>query len=83
MQRVVHPGRRDVRSELPDIAVPTLIAATTARGEWTVEGAKAAAALIPGARFATIDGGKREQFAGATASHRGVILKFWEGSPEC
>ncbi len=76
-------GRRDVRSELPDIAVPTLIAATTARGEWTVEGAKAAAALIPGARLATIDGASANSSLEQPQATAGVILKFWEGSPEC
>ena len=71
-------GRRDVRSELPDIAVPTLLAATTERGEWTVEGAEAAVALIPGARLATVDGASANSSLEQPQATAAMILGFWE-----
>ncbi len=70
-------GRHDVRSELRDITVPTLIVHGSERAEWTTEGADAAAALIPGAKRADIAGASTLPSLEQPMATAKLILDFW------
>ncbi len=75
-------GRVDVRPELPDIVVPTLLVYGSERAEWTPEGAAAAAALIPGAQRATVAGASTLISLEQPEATARLILDFWAGLPD-
>lgn len=77
--------RPDVRGELSDIGVPTLLVASDQRGEWPPHSAQAAGSLIPETKVAVISGASTLVPLEQPAELARLVLEHWaqaEGRPE-
>jgi class 3 adenylate cyclase len=69
-------GRLDYRSVFPTIRKPTLVLHRRDNRVWDIETSRAAAALIPGARFVELPGSENDIFLGDTAPVLAEIERF-------
>jgi class 3 adenylate cyclase len=76
MQRLAFAAQVDYSSVLPTIRVPTLVLHRRDNHIWDIETSRAAAALIPGARFVELPGAENTIFLGDTAPVLAEIERF-------
>lgn len=76
-------NRTDLEWAARRISRPTLLVATEDRGEWTVEQARAAAALMPDARVASIVGARVIPALERPTELAAVLNRFWSEVESC